>query len=401
LSDSREGGSSSLSSTGLPAVAVLKDNQDFAALAEEWTDLYDSSPLATPFQSWSWLYSWWELYGEGYELRLVTMRDDGLLVGIAPLMLERRRVLSRLLFIGTGITDYLDILVRQGWEARVYKVGVQALGQMDAWQVADLQQLRPGAAAWSLFREWDGPRARVWQDNFPLMEVKPWDELLMSLSRNLRSTVRRTLRRIEEDGVQSRLVGLDDAERAAGTLVALHREAWQGRDIALEHQTRRFEAFLKTTARRMMACGLGSISEFWRDEKVIISHFLVFGNDFVGTYLQGASQEALQRYQFSSLYIWNATDISCSRNRRWVDLLRGEEPYKLRWNPKIIANYRLILGRSPAFWSLYTGYHALYSKARRYSSARHAPKWVKDAAKIYSVLRNAGQRYVNQYRKHS
>src|SRR5919112_1232136 len=138
--------------TKLPQVAVLKDNQDFAALDEEWTDLYDSSPLATPFQSWAWLYSWWEFYREGYELRLVTIRDDGLLVGIAPLMLERRRGPSRLLFIGTGLTDYLDILVRQGWEARVSKVGVQALRQMDAWQVADLQQLRPEAAAWSLFR---------------------------------------------------------------------------------------------------------------------------------------------------------------------------------------------------------------------------------------------------------
>src|SRR5215212_2219052 len=298
-------------STHPPETTVLEDDREFATLEEEWTDLYDSSPLATPFQSWAWLYSWWEFYGEGYELRLVTIRDDGLLVGIAPLMLERRRVLSRLLFIGTGLTDYLDILVRQGWEARVYKVGVQALRQMDAWQVADLQQLRPEADAWSFFREWDGPRARVWQENCPLIEVKPWDELLMSIKKGLRSSARQTLRRLEEDEVLCEPANTENAERAARTLVALHREAWQGRDIALEHQTRRFEAHLETTARRMIACGLGRISEFWRDEKVIYLHFLVFGNDFVGPYLQGASQEALQRYQFSSLCIRNATDIAC------------------------------------------------------------------------------------------
>ena len=387
MSDSRESLSSNLFSTELPAVAVLKDSQDFAALEEEWTDLYDSSPLATPFQSWSWLYSWWEFYGERYELRLVTIRDDGLLVGIAPLMLERRRVLSRLLFVGTGITDYLDILVRQGWEARVYKVGVQALRQMDAWQVADLQQLRPEADAWSFFREWDGPRARVWQENCPLIEYKPWDELLMSIKRGHRSDARRTLRRIEEDGVQSRLVGPNDAERAARTLVALHREAWQGRDISLEHQTRRFETFLETTARRMMASGLGSISEFWRDGEVVASQFLLFGRNFIGQYLFGARQEVLQRYQVSSLNIWEIWNVARGSASIHVDLLRGEESYKLRWTSKIIANYRLILGRSRAFWSLYTGYHALCSKARRYSRAKHAPKWVKDAAEIYRVLR--------------
>jgi len=133
----------------------------------------------------------------------------------------------------------------------------------------------------------------------------------MSIKTGLRSSARQTLRRLEEDEVLCEPANTENAERAARTLVALHREAWQGRDIALEHQTRRFEAFLETTARRMMACGLGSISEFWRDEKVIYLHFLVFGNDFVGPYLQGASQEALQRYQFSSLCIRNATDIAC------------------------------------------------------------------------------------------
>src|SRR5918997_2011286 len=100
--------------------AVLEDPRDFAALEEEWEDLYHDSKQATPFQSWAWLYSWWESYGEGYELRLVTLRNEkGLLVGLIPLILERRRGFGRLLFIGTGPTDYLDILVREGWEDKV------------------------------------------------------------------------------------------------------------------------------------------------------------------------------------------------------------------------------------------------------------------------------------------
>jgi CelD/BcsL family acetyltransferase involved in cellulose biosynthesis len=68
-------------------VAVINKANDFAALEEEWEELYRNSPLATPFQSWAWLYSWWEYYGRGYELRLVTIRDDGLLVGLMLLML--------------------------------------------------------------------------------------------------------------------------------------------------------------------------------------------------------------------------------------------------------------------------------------------------------------------------
>jgi hypothetical protein len=52
---------------------VIKDARAFAALKEEWEDLHRNSLRTTPFQSWDWLHSWWEYYGKGYELRLVTL----------------------------------------------------------------------------------------------------------------------------------------------------------------------------------------------------------------------------------------------------------------------------------------------------------------------------------------
>jgi CelD/BcsL family acetyltransferase involved in cellulose biosynthesis len=94
-------------------VAVLKDTRAFLALKEEWEQLYCDSPLATPFQSWSWLYSLWEAIGEGYELRLIAVRDGDLLVGIIPLMLEHRWGIRRLLLIGTR-HDQRDLLAKKG-----------------------------------------------------------------------------------------------------------------------------------------------------------------------------------------------------------------------------------------------------------------------------------------------
>src|SRR5215203_312941 len=74
----------------------LQDTREFASVQEEWDELYESCPRATPFQSWEWLYSWWEVYGEGsYGLRLITLRDagSGRLVGLLPLMVRRGRLL--------------------------------------------------------------------------------------------------------------------------------------------------------------------------------------------------------------------------------------------------------------------------------------------------------------------
>jgi CelD/BcsL family acetyltransferase involved in cellulose biosynthesis len=163
---------------------VLKDNKSFAALEEEWEDLYCNCPRATPFQSWAWLYLRWEAYGEDYELCLITVRSiEKLLVGVIPLMLERRCDFRRLLFIGTGLTDYLDILVRERWEGDVCEAGAHLLERLDGWRIADLQQLRPEAATWSIFRQWNGLRTSVWQDSSPIIDVKFWDEVVASLSK--------------------------------------------------------------------------------------------------------------------------------------------------------------------------------------------------------------------------
>jgi CelD/BcsL family acetyltransferase involved in cellulose biosynthesis len=374
-------------------VAVIRDSQAFAALEEEWEDLYHDSAHATAFQSWAWLYSWWESYGEDYELRLVTVRDGrGLLVGVAPLMLKHRLGFSRLLFVGTGPTDYLDVLIRERWEDQVSEVLARTLRQIDSWYVADLQQLRPDAAAWGIRRHWDGPQLRLWQDSFPVVDVRPWDELLQSLSSNLRSTVRRSLRRFEADGGRCELAGVDDAEVAAKRLVTISREQWQERwlETGPEHWTSRSESLIAAAARRMTARELGGISEFWRDGEVIISNFWVSGRDFIGTYMLGASLEALQRYQWSSLYIWDALNIARTKNCGYLDLLRGEELYKLRWSSRISSSHRLILGRNLAFWAPYAAYHALRYKAKRYVQSESAPRWIGGAVTEFRVLRRYG-----------
>jgi CelD/BcsL family acetyltransferase involved in cellulose biosynthesis len=372
----------------MPEIEVIDNVQDFATLDKEWEDLYRNSPLATPFQSWAWLYSWWEYYGEGYRLCLVLVRDEGLLVGLIPLMLERRGGFGRLLFVGTGLTDYQDILARRGWKAQVSEAGRRALEQMEGWHVADLQQLRPEAVAWDIFRKWAGPRTYVWQDNCPVLDVKPWDELLASLNSKLRNTVRRTLRRAEADRVRCEIANVEDAEQAAQRLVALHREAWRGRDIVPEHLTRRFESHVRAAVRRMAARQLGAVSEFWRDGEVIVSHFLVFSQDFVAEYMIGVKQEVLRRYQFSTLALWDTVNVARNRNSSRLSWGRGDEPYKLRWASELMPNNRVILGRSLPSWSLYVNYQMLYARASRYASSEGAPRLVKGTADIYRALRN-------------
>jgi hypothetical protein len=372
---------------GTSGTAVVEDPAAFAALEEEWNDLLRDAPLATPYQSWAWLYSWWENYGGGYRLRLVTVREDGVLVGIVPLMLERRT--GRLLFVGSGITNHLDLLARAGWEERVARAGVEALRRMASWRVADLWQLRPGAAAWHLYRAWDGYGTDVWQASCHMLDLGAgWDGLLLSLSQKFRGNVRRALRRAEGDGGRWEPAGPERAEDAASTLVALHRESWEGREIGAEHLTRRFEDHLRAAARRMSARGFGTVSEFRQDGEVISSHLVVCGQGLVEGYLGGATREASRRYSVDALRVRDLASFAEADGLSRVSIGRGEESYKQRWQPKTEPSRRVILARDAPFFAAYAGYQVLQAKARSYVNSEEAAPWVGKAADRYRSLRS-------------
>ena len=156
--------------------AVLTNSQAFNALREEWQDLYHDSLRSTPFQSWPWLYSWWEAFGEGYELRLITVREGSLLVGLIPLMLEHRWGFRKLVIIGNP--DQPDLLARKGWEDKVSKAGIRALRQLDSWHVIVFRDVSPTATSWSIFQHWNGPRTQILADYYLSVEVQSWTDCL-------------------------------------------------------------------------------------------------------------------------------------------------------------------------------------------------------------------------------
>jgi Acetyltransferase (GNAT) domain len=385
---------------------VLRDTTEFASLQKEWGELYETCPSATPFQSWEWLYSWWEAYGGAYDLRLITIRDEsGLLVGLLPLMVRRRPSFGRLLLLGGDkmtlysdvMTPYKDILIREDWEEPVARAGARALEEMGGWRVADLQELMPHSAIWELFRHWDGPKTSVPITDYVLIRASSWDEPLFSLSKNARKAARRTLRRAEQDGVRCEPAALEDAERAARTLVELHRELWRGRRIDPEDLTPRYEAFMRAAARRMTARGIGRISEFRRqdDGEVLVSQFLLFDKDFVGAYIVGASEEASRRYQFTTLYILDAIDVARSRGSACVSMMHYASWDKVRWASEVVSSRRAILGRSNAFLVPYAAYYShtlrehyytLRSEAQVYVHSEDAPRLIKNATDRYWAL---------------
>ena len=103
----------------------------------------------------------------------------------------------------------------------------------------------------------------------------------------------------------------------------------------------------------------------------------------------GASRKAVEQYRFGSLAVWSEVNIACQRKSRHLNLMRGDEPNELRWDPKVVPNHRATLAPNLVLWGFYASYNALYSKSRQYVNSEDAPRWVESAADRFHTLRPA------------
>jgi len=98
--------------------SLHEDFSDLAPLAGEWNALLAESITHVPFLRYEYLWTWWSTRGGGEwpesNLAIVTAREAGRLVGIAPMFSARNREgdMALLLLGSIEISDYLDVIAR-------------------------------------------------------------------------------------------------------------------------------------------------------------------------------------------------------------------------------------------------------------------------------------------------
>lgn len=335
-------------------VRVLGYSGDaFAELEREWKELRRGVAEASPQQSWEWLSSWWEFFGDGNRLRLVTARDEcsGRLLALAPFMISGARLPGRLSFVGTGLTDYLDVCVGDDDEPSLRDAIRGALLRKPLageWLYADLRDLPPWARAPTVFAPsaWPG-RSRVLDGaEVPIIASEEPRTKLKSLDKKWRKGANNSINRVVRDGAVFR--DAEDPEEGAKRLVRLHRRIWGGKPINPLHLTDAFEGFLARAAGRLHASGLGSVRELvMPDGELLASHLCLSDDDTLAGYLYGGNDTAARRYRLNILYIWDLIEFAHASGRTRISGLRGVEPYKLRWNPACVERNKRILLENP------------------------------------------------------
>lgn len=323
----------------------------FFLLRSEWNELLRDSAANTLFLTWEWQTTWWERLGEGDLLVLVVRDDDGRLLGIAPFYRTGEPGNYELSLVGCeDVSDYLDVIIRRGYEDHVLPLFVDGLANLSGcWDRLCLCNVPAGSP--TLAKLPSLVRARGWQAVEAAEDVCPvialpdaWEEYLATLNKHQRHEVRRKLRRIEEEA-QYRYQIISDGPgllAAMDDFFVLHRLSHTDKARFMDE---RMEAFFRAMIQAVGEAGWLELSMLYIDDKPSATmlnfnyqnYILVYNSGYDPAYRPNLSSGIV----LLSLCIQNAIQ----RDMKVFDFLQGNEEYKYRFGATDTQVQRLTITR--------------------------------------------------------
>lgn len=326
-----------------PHHEIVCDPETLAALVPAWRELWRRTK-ATPFQSPDWLTPWWDIFAPG-ELRIITVRDGGSLVGLAPLYREQGRYGSRLLPVGISVSDYVDVLVDPECPDAVGQLA-PAIAEMDDIDEVELGELRPRSEAMDIPVPSGWQRMATAGSVCPVLALPETVEALRSAIprsrlRHLRTARNRAARRGDVVIIEG---DVDNAEALLSDLVRLHTARWSGQGQGGVFADPRVPQFHAAALPHLMKEGLVRLYGLSINDLMAGGYYGFQHRENAYAYLCGYDPD----FAFESpgaILLGHAIEQAVREGATEFHFLRGEEAYKYEWGAKDRMNTRLVFAR--------------------------------------------------------
>ena len=332
-------------------IQVIDCTDSFSKLQTPWNELAGDNV----FQRWEWMYSWWEAYQDQGNLCVVIVKDSsGQWLAVAPwyqtTSATRGRVV-RMLASGEVCSDYASLLVREGAES----VAMAALAQWmtdhseqsrglqaDLFEIEGhlestpcLEELTEQLDRQAIYVESE-TFASTWRTRLP----KHWDDFQASITKSFRRKTKKAVQRLADPAMTSEVMQTPTAITAHWeTFVTLHQKRREMVGQAGCFATATFETFLRNAVERLAENGLARVNLLsYQTDPLAVSLELISGNDVL-VYQTGMETNRRDLEPGHLINTWGVQK-SIVEERRYYDFLRGDEPYKARWNTERIPLVR-------------------------------------------------------------
>ncbi len=330
-------------------IDLFESTAVFADWRDAWDDLLADSAANQIFLTCEWQSTWWNAYHPGRMWVLAVRDDDGRWLGLAPWFIATDEDGSRVVrTIGcVDVTDYLDIVARNGFEEDVFRALARWLA--DHTQDYDMAQLcnipreslalkmMPG-----LVQE-DGLHAEVrLQEVCPIVELpERFEDYLAVLDKKNRHELRRKIRRAT-GLVEWYMVGPEhDLAVEMERFFTLMATSSEEKAEFLSDQDNRtfFEAMAPIMAQR----GWLQLAFLTVDGTAAAAYLNFDYNNRVLVYNSGLDPAVSGQLSPGIVLLARLIEHAIMQGREEFDFLRGDEGYKYDMGGRDTTVYQLVI----------------------------------------------------------
>jgi CelD/BcsL family acetyltransferase involved in cellulose biosynthesis len=310
-------------------------------LQEEWDRLNQSAADLSPFSSYAWITAWTECYLGRNEPRIIIVRNDGRLVGVAPFYLTSKFGIKILQLLGLkGVNgECVNFSIEPGLEGvvgtAIFDALLDSIGHWDAisfWGVrsnSSLQHLLFTYAS-RLLNETKVVTSVI--GFAPILRLDGgWKNFLKTRSHKFRNNSRRHLAACDKFGIKLvKESDMKDHYDVIDRLISVESRSWQG--IRGRPVIRANKGFFVRILPRMLECAEADIIWAYKDVTPLAFSLYLIQGDRVFLYI-GGYDLSFKDLSLGSLVDYYAVRNSCDRGISVDDFMTdiGPVSYKKRW----------------------------------------------------------------------
>lgn len=337
---------------GIMRIDVVTTLEELLPLRDPWNALAGDNP----FLSWEWMAGWWQGYGHGHHLSVITMtNDDHQVVGIAPLYRSSGLHGGTLRFIGSYYTasDYLCVLARPSDRGEVHggllrylaeamnpSSPQESFGRLELDGVA-IDDVAMQDLSHEFLTAGYGLRKELIENTWRIALPASWQTFCDTLGYGCRRKARKAEKRLDSgEFVLKTTQSVQDFDRIAATFADLHQRRRMQLGQSGCFSDPRFNRFFRCVMQSLSALGKARLQWIeWRGEPVA-AQFQLLNDSTVYMFQSGMDPNACK---VEAGHAMTAASVrhAIAEGYQTYDLLRGDEPYKAYWSaqPRPLCRY--------------------------------------------------------------
>ena len=311
---------------------------DFITLKEPWNALLKQNHRNDAFLTWEWLFSWWKVFNKGKQLWLVTAWKLNQLVGIAPLMLEKR---SRFGFgpkilctLGTPMNDVGGFIIKNRDTQVLDAVITYIIEQKKKWDILELTEFPvEGPEIEALKVAFNHPSFSIVEKNrahYYLPIETDWAMYYQGLSSKFKKNLRRAKRNTDKLGTVTikNYTGDQLAWEHFESIININQHAHYPR----LYNSKLEQAFLK----ELLGCTSQLLNVYIlciNEDQIAYEYGFLYDNCFED-WRAGFDTRIDPSISVGKLLSRYVTEHCFEHGYTAIDYMRGAHEYKTEWKPQ-------------------------------------------------------------------